>query len=248
MKVQPWLCAIVLGLPAGVAAREAPPLAPVAVRIVDRSLAEGRESGATHRLRLALVMLADTTWRPDAVLSATLAAADILAQCGIRLDRAELRQFAGGPPEWRDLWTPASRELARRAAVERPAVFFVEGTRHRPAFEAEAFGVANTRSRTELAHTVWITAGARDLPIVIAHELAHVLAGSGEHSAEPGNLMGEDTAPGATRLSAAQCARLREHGEREGLLRQVRDRAPAPGQAGLGARPRRPRSQRRRNC
>jgi hypothetical protein len=43
---------------------------------------------------------------------------------------------------------------------------------------------------------------------------------SGEHSVEPGNLMRDETAPGNTRLAPAQCARMVEAGERNGLLQR----------------------------
>ena len=64
--------------------------------------------------------------------------------------------------------------------------------------------------------------GARDLGIVVAHQLAHVLMDSGEQSDEPENLMREDTAPGNTWLSAPQCARIRETATANGLLRPLR--------------------------
>lgn len=59
---------------------------------------------------------------------------------------------------------------------------------------------------------------ARDLPFALAHELAHVLSDSGEHSEEPRNLMRAATSPENTRLSEAQCRRLRERGAANGLL------------------------------
>ena len=61
--------------------------------------------------------------------------------------------------------------------------------------------------------------GARDLGIVVAHELVHVLMDSGAHDNTPGNLMAEQTTPQNTQLTAAQCARVRAGGERHGLLR-----------------------------
>ena len=72
-----------------------------------------------------------------------------------------------------------------------------------------------------MADTVWVASGARDLPQVIAHELAHVLADSGEHSAEPQNLMREETGPGATRLSAAQCRGIVATAASNGLLQPL---------------------------
>jgi hypothetical protein len=177
---------------------------------------------ARYRLQLELVAFRDSRWRPDAILAATREAAGLLAHCGIRLERAELRQLDGGRPEYRYLDTPASRELARRLALARPAVFFVEDTRHRPAFDAEAFGRGNTGTRPELANTVWVTADARDLPVTLAHELAHVLMNAGEHVELPGNLMRDETSSANVSLTGAQCARLVDNGLREGLLQPER--------------------------
>jgi hypothetical protein len=93
--------------------------------------------------------------------------------------------------------------------LHKPTVYFVSGTRQRPAFDAEAIGRGNSRTRPELADTIWVTRGTRDLGIAIAHELAHVLMDSGEHSEAPSNLMREDTGPENTDLTDAQCARMR---------------------------------------
>jgi hypothetical protein len=217
MKLQAWAAAL-LACCASAAAAQAPPLALASRWTVDRTLAG---DPAALRLSLALVTVADTGWTPSRMADAAVAAVRLLGPCGIALGRLEVLTYSGGAPAMRDLWTPASRELARAVAPMRPAVFFVAGTWHRPAFEAEAFGRPNTATRPELVHTVWVTAAARDLPIVIAHELVHVLSGSGEHSDLPVNLMREDTAPGATALAAAQCERVRSEGEREGLLERV---------------------------
>ena len=53
---------------------------------------------------------------------------------------------------------------------------------------------------------MWLTAGVADPGISLAHELFHVLADSGHHVDERGNLMRAFTRPGATELTAAQCA------------------------------------------
>jgi hypothetical protein len=119
---------------------------------------------------------------------------------------------------FRSFYTPVSRELARALPLAKPTIYFVDGTRQRPAFEAEAIGRGNSRGRPELSDTVWIIRGARDLGIAFAHELAHVLMDSGEHVHEPGNLMQAETAPEHTRLSAAQCDRMRATGLANGLL------------------------------
>jgi hypothetical protein len=177
---------------------------------------------ATHRLQLELFTFRDTPWEPERILQAVRETAAIFAQCGVWLERAELTSLEGGDPRLRDLATPLSRELVRRMRPAKPAVFFVRDTRHQPVFDAEAFGRDNTVTRPELAGTVWITAHIRDLPIALAHELAHVLMDSGAHSDEPGNLMREETAPGATRLTSEQCERIVAKGTGNGYLQRVK--------------------------
>jgi Zn-dependent protease with chaperone function len=178
------------------------------------------EQGAsvpTHSLNLTIALLRGSGWEADAIQAALRESARILGQCGITLGRTEL-VIIDAPPHFRDYYTPASRELARIVPLKRPAVYFVTGSRQRPAYEAVAIGLGNSMGRRELRDTVWVTHGARDLAIVLAHELAHILMNSGEHSEEPANLMRDETSPENSRLSAAQCARLRETGTANGLL------------------------------
>ena len=174
----------------------------------------------THALNLTVVHFREGGWDPVTILDAAGDGARILAQCGIALTSVDL-VLVDAPPRYRYYLTPVSRELARRLPLPRPAVYFVAGTRQRPAFDAEAIGRGNLGPRPELQDTVWIAQGAREPGIAFAHELAHVLMDSGEHSEAPGNLMREETAPQNTQLSAAQCALLRETGERNGLLRRA---------------------------
>jgi len=169
------------------------------------------------KLHLTLATLEDTGWESDRILGAVREAGSILAQCGIALESAELVRIRV-PEHYRDFWTPISRELARAVPLPRPAIWFVRDTRQRPAFDAEAIGRGNSRTRPELTDTVWVTLGTRDLPIAVAHELAHVLMDSGEHTDAPGNLMREDTGPAHTRLSGTQCARIKSKGVQNGLL------------------------------
>ncbi len=205
-------------------AAHAQPVAPLRIAdtwpLSEDALPYAGPAPSTHRLQLDLFMFRDTSWEPERILAAVREAAAILAQCGIRLERAELYRFEGGDPGLRYLSTPVSRALVRRVRPAKPAVFFVRDTRHVPTFDAEAFGTGNTATRPELVFTVWMTAWIRDLPLALAHELAHVLLDSGEHSIEPGNLMRDETAPGNTRLTPAQCASMIETGERNGLLQR----------------------------
>lgn len=186
-----------------------------------RELALERSTAApSHHLNLALAYFSGS-WTPDVIQAAVRESARILAQCGVALAKAELVLIAA-PARYRDFHTPDSRELARTLPLPKPTIYFVAGTRQQPAFDAEAIGRGNSGTRPELRDTVWVMRGARDLEIVLAHELAHVLMDSGEHSEAPGNLMREDTAPRNNRLSGAQCRRLRETATLNGLLLPAR--------------------------
>lgn len=169
-------------------------------------------------LRLALVLFEGGAWPESAAVAAAQEAATILGQCGIAAAPMDVVRADEGPG-FRLFHTPRSRMLARKLQPRRPAVFFVDGTLQRPAYDAEAIGRGNSRTRPELADTVWIVRDARDPGVALAHELAHVLMDSGEHSQEPGNLMRDETSPGNSQLSAAQCTRLRDIGKANGLLR-----------------------------
>ena len=173
--------------------------------------------GASHDLALQLVAFSGTRWSIEAIIAAMDDVAPLLAPCGVALNRVEL-QVLRAPRALRDYYTPVSRKLVRAVEVTKPAIFFVEDTRNRPAFDAEAIGRSNAATRPELSDTIWIAYGSRDLAHVIAHELVHVLSDSGAHSEEPGNLMQEETSTSNRRLDEAQCAKLRATGEANGLL------------------------------
>ena len=168
-------------------------------------------------LRLTLAYLEGSGWAPEPIIAAATVSARILGQCGVALKGVELLRIAA-PIRFHDFLTPVSRELAATLQLGKPTVYFIAGTRQNPAFDAEAIGRGNSRTRPELRDTVWVTRGTRDLGIALAHELAHVLMDSGEHSQAPGNLMREDTAPENHQLSADQCTRLRDTGSVNGLL------------------------------
>jgi hypothetical protein len=174
---------------------------------------------ATHDLTLHAYTFRGTRWKAEDIAAAIPQAANLLGQCGIALAAAEVKVIAA-PRRFHDYDTPVSRELLRAMNVVKPAVFFVEDTRNEPAFDAEAIGLANAGRRPELANTVWVAYGARDLPHALAHELVHVLANSGDHSAERGNLMAEETSPQNDRLTSAQCELIRSRAEANGLLRR----------------------------
>jgi len=198
-------------------------LAQPEIALVERQSLSGPELGApvasSHRLHLTVVNIEGSGWTRERALGALREAASILGQCSVAVAGAQWLTLSA-PSRYLDFSTPVARELARLHPVARPAIYLVRDTRNRPAFDAEAIGRANSRTRPELADTVWITAATRDAGVVLAHELAHVLMDSGEHSDEAGNLMRDETTAGSTTLSEAQCARLRETGSAHGLLQR----------------------------
>lgn len=175
--------------------------------------------GSTHRLKLSVVHLDGSGWEPEPVLHALRQATAILGQCDVGIVGVEWVSLAT-PPRYLDFSTPRARELVRLHPVAKPAIYLVRDTANRRAYDAEAFGRANSLTRPELADTVWVAVGARDVGIVFAHELAHVLMDSGDHSDEPGNLMRDETSAANTTLSVTQCARLRETARANGLLQR----------------------------
>jgi hypothetical protein len=175
---------------------------------------------ATHHLSLTLVYFTGSDWSRDAIVGAAGNAAEILEQCGMILRQVELVRV-DAPQDYHYLNSPVSRELARTLRLAKPTVYFVTDTRQRPAFDAEAIGRGNSKTRPELADSVWVTRATRDVGVALAHELVHVLTDSGEHVELPGNLMREETAPENTQLTGAQCAQLRDVGAKNGLLRIV---------------------------
>lgn len=193
-----------------------------AVRILQsREITADRAASETsHALRLSIHVFRGGSWSEGQVEAAVLASARFLEQCGVSLSGAELR-VVEAPPRFRLYSTPLSRELLRRMPARKPAIFFVDDTRNDPAFDAEAIGRANAATRPELADTIWVVDGARDLPQALAHELVHLLSDSGTHSEEPGNLMRSETSPRNTRLTDEQCELLRSQAQANGLLVKV---------------------------
>ena len=181
----------------------------------------GTEPPHGHAIGLDVVVLSGAGWRIPEIHRAVRRAAEILAQCEVSVARARVRTVEA-PRRYRYLHDSWSRRLARRLDPARPAVFFVEETLRRPAFEAEAFGQGNTRRMPALRDTVWITRSARDVGVVLAHELFHVLADLGRHETDPGNLMNERIGAHSTGLHDWQCERLRKVATAFGLAVPVR--------------------------
>jgi len=196
----------------------APAHAQEEIRVVETRVLSGAESpNASHRLRLSLYAFHGGRWSQEEIAAAVMASGPLLAQCGVAVSGAELR-VVQAPRRFHVYATPAARELLRRMPVRKPAIFFVDDTLNDPPFDAEAIGRANAASRPELADTVWVAHGARDLPQALAHELVHLLSDSGAHSDAAENLMRAETSPRNTRLTRAQCEAMRLRGAENGLL------------------------------
>jgi len=219
LKLKPLLAAALL-LASGTAA----PADSISVVEV-RPLPSVGVPGASHTLLMHVHTFRGTRWDADEIIKAVSESARLLAQCGVALESSELR-IIDSPRPFHYYNTPVSRQLLRALTVRKPAVFFAEDTRNDPAFDAEAVGLSNAKSRPELVNTVWIAHGARDLPHALAHELVHILTNSGEHSKVPGNLMQADTSPKNTHLTPAQCEQVRSRGEAHGLLRRIPHKDP----------------------
>lgn len=176
-------------------------------------VAGGRRVG----LSLRVAWIQDTPWTLARLAAAIRQAALIFAQCGIEIDRVSVESVTA-PEALRHLDSRGGRVLMQAIGPARPTVVLVHDTRNRPAFEAEAFGRGNTRTRPELTDSVWLTAAVRDAGVALAHELVHVLADSGAHSDLPGNLMQPETEPANTALTEAQCTAVIDTGTERGLL------------------------------
>ena len=191
------------------------------IKVVDRASITADHlrtpAALTHRLKLNVVHLEGSGWEATQSLDVLREATAILSQCDIGIAGAEWVSLSV-PPRYLDFSTPTARELAVALPVRRPAIYLVRHTLNRPAFQAEAIGRGNSRTRPELIDTVWITAGTRDPGIALAHELAHVLMNSGEHSDDPNNLMHGETTGSNTQISVTQCTQMRETARRNGLL------------------------------
>ena len=182
---------------------------PLGVWTPEHLYPEGAAPPHTHAIALDIAILSGAGWRIPDIHRAVGRAAEVFAQCKVSVERARLR-IVEAPRRFRYLDDTWSRRLVKRLDPARPAVFFVEETLREPAFEAEAFGQANSRRTPAMRDTVWITRAAKKVGVVLAHELFHVLADLGQHETNPSNLMHERTDGSNTRLHDWQCERLRK--------------------------------------
>ncbi len=171
----------------------------------------------THALRLTFAYFGGTTWDMDRLRRIGSRVTDILGQCGVFVPAVDVYRLAG-PEAFRYYQTSTARALVRRLPLPKPTVYFVRDTLQRDAYDAEAIGKGNSKTRPTLIYTVWMTQDIADPAISLAHELVHMLIDSGEHVEQPGNLMRADSAPENIELTSMQCRQAIDTGTQNGLL------------------------------
>ena len=149
-------------------------------------------------------------------------ASGILQQCAINMPSVDIFDAEVAPYQ-QDLSTGPAKTVMQSLRSSGPdrklTIVLAHDTRMQLAFDAEAFGRANTRNRPWLTDSVWLTAALRDEGIALAHEMFHVLANSGEHATMDGNLMLARTTGDNVRLTDVQCRAARSAAQRHGLVR-----------------------------
>ena len=179
------------------------------------------ESKPPRTLRVPLdVLVLDEQWSDEQVKETLDEAQNILEQCGLQFSDVKIRRVEL-PDYLKDLETGASKTVMDAVRLSGPArrltAVFARDTQMNQPFDAEAFGKGNTRSRSWLTDSVWLTLALRDRGIGLEHELFHVLVNSGSHSEVAGNLMLARTTGANRALSAPQCDSLQTRAVLNGL-------------------------------
>lgn len=182
---------------------------------------DASEMSALKTLSIPLdVLVLDSQWSADTVRLILDEAQTILSQCDVVFKAVNIR-YIDVPDYLSDLETGASKTLMDAVRLSGPnrqaTVVFARDTRMNQAYDAEAFGKANTRNRAWLSDSVWLTLALKDRGIGLAHELFHVLANSGRHNAMAGNLMLTRTTGNNRKLVLEQCLSMRENIVNAGL-------------------------------
>ncbi len=176
-----------------------------------------------YLMPLTVYKLSDN-WQASTIKSALAQASSIFAQCNIAFSDIAIKTVSS-PEYLRDLHTGSARTLfdnVRTGPDRQHAVaVFAHDTRMQEAFDGEAFGRGNTRSRDWLRDSVWLMHGVQDTGIALAHELFHVLANSGAHNRLAGNLMQTRTTPDQTRLTDEQCTQAIMAAMNNGLISKL---------------------------
>ncbi len=149
-------------------------------------------------------------------------AAGILQQCAFNIAHVDILHAQVAQYQ-QDLSTGPAKTVMQSLRSSGPdrklTIVLAHDTRMQLAFDAEAFGRANTRNRPWLTDSVWLTVALEDEGIALAHEMFHVLANSGEHTTTDGNLMLARTTGNNVKLNDRQCRAARLNAQRHGLVR-----------------------------
>ncbi|MDC0434088.1 S8/S53 family peptidase [bacterium] len=189
---------------------------------ISASNGEDAENSSNHPVNLPLQVLAlDEGWQTEDIMDILQASELILSQCRINFTDTEI-QTVQAPAYLRDLTTGGARTLfesVRLSGSQRKlTVVFARDTQMSTQFDAEAFGRGNTRNRSWLTDSVWLTLALQDRAIALAHELFHVLVNSGEHSRVAGSLMLARTTGDNTSLTSEECQIARQRALSLGLI------------------------------
>jgi hypothetical protein len=156
---------------------------------------------------LTLLWIEDAGWEMETLISAVAGAARIYRQCGVRFTGVSIRLIRA-PREMHYHDTRNAIALTNAVSPSAPAAWFMRDSLQQPSFDAQAIGRSNTPRGSGLANTLWMTSHLEHPAVALAHELYHILANTGAHVPEKGNLMNLNTSPGGTKLWDWQCDRL----------------------------------------
>ncbi len=181
-----------------------------------------------YSMPLRLIKL-DTRWNNAALKTAIAAANRLYQQCDIKLEVESIVSLTA-PDYLQDLSSGHALTLARATGMVKNTtgsetvtrVFLARDTVMLDQYDANAFGLGNTRNRPWMTNSLWLTFGITDTDIALAHELFHIMSNSGEHSTRQNNLMQNRTDPDNTMLTEDQCAGAIENGITNGILRKYR--------------------------
>jgi len=201
------------------------PLGDSVISVVEAgaSFTLGELADADSQVPLNLVVL-NQSWNTKKVKDTLERAKLILSQCGFDIPSANFINIKGA--DYISNLSPASALTLHKVLKNTQTVgyvesaitvFFANDTDMQFKFDAEAFGLGNTRTRPWMQHTVWITKSITHSGIAMAHELYHVLANNGNHTTEEGNLMRSDTSGANISLTEHQCKQAMELGRENKL-------------------------------
>lgn len=159
-------------------------------------------------LNVNIVLLENSGWTVKQAKTAANLANKIYKTCGIYLDftlnQVNVNDYL------LNLHSLTSRTLIEKLSLTTPVIFLVKDTQREEPFEAEAFGVINTKRLPWLKNTAWLVSYIKDPGIAMAHELVHILVDNGDHSDQKGNLMNDMTSPNNTHISKSQCQEIKQ--------------------------------------